>query len=327
MAESYPAVEWDPADQRLVAVEAEVPDPGPGDLLVEIAAVSVNPVDLKQQQRRPKEAGRIRLGYDAVGRVRAVGADVRGFAAGDRVWYAGDATRPGTNAALHLVDHRLVARAPEGVSDEDAAAMPLTAITAWEALFERMGYLRDGRDQPPLLVINGAGGVGSVALQLARAAGIAATATASRDRSRDWCLAHGAAEVVDHAALADLPDDRFGAILCAHSTERYMAEMGRLIAPLGTIVSIVGTAEPLDLMPLFRKSAAFAWEYMFARSAHGASPERQGRILAEMARAMETGEVVSTRTDTLRGFTPETFAEAHRRVGAGGQIGKLVVVP
>ncbi|GGL76276.1 zinc-binding alcohol dehydrogenase family protein [Wenxinia marina] len=326
MAGTFPAVEYDPVEDRLVAVDVPVPDPGAGDLLVEIAAVSVNPVDLKQKQRHPKDAGRIRLGYDAVGRVRAVGEGVSGFAPGDRVWYAGDATRPGTNGALHLVDYRLVSTAPEGVSDEDAAAMPLTSITAWEAMFERMGYATEGQGQAPMLMINGAGGVGSVALQLARRAGIAATATASRDESRDWCLRHGAAEVVDHAALGDLADSAFGTIFCAHSTAHYLPEMARLVRPHGTIVSIVGAPEPLDTLPLFRKSAAFAYEYMFARSLHNAEPERQGAILDRVARLMEAGEIVSTRTGTLQGLTPETIGEAHRRNEAGGQIGKLVIV-
>ncbi|MFN4099438.1 MAG: zinc-binding alcohol dehydrogenase family protein [Pararhodobacter sp.] len=328
MTRTFPAVAFNPASGLLDDVTLPLPAPDGNDLLVKVLAVSVNPVDLKRRQLLPANTPPLRLGFDAVGVVEALGPEARGFLPGDRVFYAGAVTRDGTNGAYHLVDADIVGRAPEGVSDADAAAMPLTALTGWEALFERLGYAaRFGAAQPGrLLVINGAGGVGSVTLQLAKAAGIHATATASRPDSVDWCRAMGAAEVLDHAALANLPDNSFERILCAHDADRYFDTMARLIAPQGLICAITGLREPQTFEPLFRKSAGFVWEYMFARSTFDtADKARQGEILTQVAGMMEAGTLKTTLTVTLEGLTAESLQAAHDRVGQGAMRGKLVL--
>lgn len=323
----HDAIAWDPAAGALCRITRQTEKPQGHDLLVEVAAVSLNPVDLKVRGFTPADAPPRVLGFDAVGRVLACGPEAEGFAPGDRVWYAGAAHRPGANAELQLVDARIVSQAPASLTDADAAALPLTALTAWEGLFERLGYVPlSPSAQPGLLMINGAGGVGSMVLQLAHASGIAVTATASREESRNWCEALGAAEVLPHAALADMADAAFPRIFCAHDTSDYIAAMGRLVAPAGRICSIVGPRGPLDLAPLFQKSASFSWEYMFTRPLFAtADIARQGEILAEVARLADAGTVRSTRTRTLTGMTPETFAKAHEMVASGSMIGKLVV--
>lgn len=328
MTGTFAAVAFHPASGRFEDVSLPMPVPQGHDLLVRVAAVSVNPVDLKRRAAMPKDAPPLRLGFDAVGRVEAVGPEADGFASGDRVFYAGSVRRDGTNGAFHLVDARLVGHAPAGISDEDAAAMPLTALTAWEALFERLGYApRFAKPQMGrLLVINGAGGVGSVALQLARLAGIQATATASRPESVDWCRRMGASEVVDHAALARMPDMSFDRILCAHDADGYFDTMTRLIAPQGMICSITGLRQPQSLLPLFQKSAGFSFEYMFTRPAHGtADMARQGGILSQVAALMEEGKLQTTRSVTMQGLTAKQLQAAHDRVAEGRMTGKLVI--
>ncbi|WP_273524599.1 zinc-binding alcohol dehydrogenase family protein [Rhodosalinus sediminis] len=329
MAETMHAVTWNPAARAYEKTEGPAPAPGPNDLLVAVGAAAVNPVDAKMQGRIPADAAPRPLGYDACGRVRAVGDAVAGFAPGDRVFYAGAADRPGAFATHQLVDHRLVAHAPERLEDADAAALPLTAITAWEALFDRLGYtpLSHGEQPERLLLINGAGGVGSVALQLAKLSGIHATATASRAETREWCARMGAAEVVGHSAVHEMPDAAFERILCAHDTDRYFAEMARLVAPEGRIVSIVGTQEKHDLAPLFQKSASFGWEFMFTRPVQK-TPDmaRQGEILAAVARLCDDGKLQTTRTATFEGLTVETIEAAQAKLAEGRQIGKIALV-
>lgn len=326
--EQHEAVAWDPGAEGFVALTRPTEMPQGHDLLVEVAAAALNPVDLKVRAMLGRADPPRVLGYDGVGRVLAVGPEAAGFAPGDRVWYAGAAHRPGANARLQLVDARIVAPAPSSLSDADAAALPLTGLTAWEGLLERLGYAElSDAPQPALLMINGAGGVGSIALQLARRAGIAATATASRAESQAWCRRMGAAEVLAHGALAELPDSRFARIFCAHDTSAYIETMGRLVAPQGLVCSIVGAQGPLNLMPMFQKSAGFVWEYMFTRPLHGtADIARQGEILRALARLVDAGEIVTTRTRVLEGLTPETLAEAHAAQAAGASIGKTVIV-
>lgn len=320
------AVDWDPGQGGFVEAQAPMPDPAGHDLLVEIAAVALNPVDRKVIAMTGAGDPPRRLGFDACGRVVAAGPDA-GFAPGDRVFYAGAVNRPGSNATHQLVDARIVAKAPESLDDADAAALPLTALTAWEGLFERLRLTPLAATAPErLLVVNGAGGVGSLALQLAKLSGIAATATASRPESRDWCVEMGAAEVVAHDALDALPEAGFERILCAHDTDRYFDVLARLVAPAGLICSITGAQRPHDLRPLFQKSAGFVWEYMFTRPLLGtADIARQGEILAEIARLVDEGRLRSTRTRTIAGLTPETLAEAHAALASGRMVGKLVI--
>lgn len=307
------------------------PAPGPRDLLVRIEAISLNPVDTKRRKSAASRGAEHEiLGWDAVGTVSAVGFEVRGFKAGDRVFYAGDVTRPGSNAELQLVDERIVALAPRGIDPTAAAAIPLTALTAHEALFERLGIPRTRREATEtLLVIGGAGGVGSIAIQLAKIAGIVVVATASRETSRRWCKEIGADAVVDHANL--VADARgagyasFDYIFNTQDTAGYWDATAELVRPEGKICSIVESPTPLDLTKLMGKSATFAWELMFTRPLYHHAMERQGEALHDVARLLESGVLRSTLSKVLGPLTPENLASAHEALETRRTIGKLVL--
>lgn len=321
------------AEDSLLEIDLPTPVLRPADLLVSVEAISVNPADAKRRIRTAADgplAEPFILGYDAVGVVETVGPDVSGFKKGDRVWYAGDANRAGTNAELHAVDHRIVSRAPVSVSPAAAASMPLVTLTAWEVLFERLQVPSD-ETRKSLLVIGGAGGVGSVTLQLARKlTGLEAIATASREESADWCRKMGAHEVVNHRDLvADTrKDGRDFVDYIAHynGLDIHWDAMCDLIAPQGRISSIAETPEKLDLCALQGKSVGFMWELMFTRSMFG-TPDmaQQGQILARMARLVDDGIVATTETKVLKGLTVPTLKEAHEIIETGAMIGKLVV--
>lgn len=321
-----------PIDHPEALVERELPTPVPGDrdVLVKVQAVSVNPVDTKVRLGEPAGADSIRvLGWDACGTVHAAGSYVEPFRPGDRIWYAGDRGRAGSNAEWQVVDARLVSRAPASLTAAQAAALPLTSLTAWEALFERLGYSAEPSDwnrATPLLIINGAGGVGSIALQLCRLVGIPVTATASREQSRNWCLQMGATDVIDHAELAQWPDASFARILCCHDTDRYFDTMARLVAPQGMICALSSTNEPHQLQPLMSKSAGFVWEFMFTRSQYQtADIDRQGQILAAVAGLVDEGRLQTTLTEMVTGLSADNVRAMHRRQEAGGLIGKQVL--
>jgi NADPH:quinone reductase len=320
----------------LVAFEVPDPAPGPLDLLVKVRAVAVNPVDTKRRATlggTPQDPPRI-LGWDAAGTVEAVGADVSGFAPGDDVFYAGDLTRPGCNAALQAVDSRLVARMPVGWSFAESAALPLVTLTAWELLFERMGIDPAGGDAgKALLVINGAGGVGSAVIPLARRAGLRVVATASRAETREWCLGLGADAVINHREplgpqCAALGHDSFPLIVNLVNTEAYWQTTGELIAPLGTLGLIVEPRVPLPLGDPFKaKCVRIAWEFMPAR-AKFRTPDmhEQGAILARVAALAAAGHFPKIHTRVFDRMTPETLREAHAAMEAGTAIGKWVLV-
>lgn len=321
-----------PSDHPHCFIEAELPDPttGPRDLLVRLSATSVNPVDTKVRAPKEKVESSPRvLGWDAVGDVVAVGSEVTLFKAGDRVWYAGDISRPGSNSALQLVDERIAALAPSTLSDVEAAALPLTAITAWEALFERLGLTRESTGR--LLIIGGAGGVGSIAIQLARRlTAMEVIATASRPETREWCLAMGAHQVVSHhdlqAELAALGINQIDAIFCTNATEQHWGAMASLIRPFGHICTIAESSEPWDLALLKSKSATFSQEFMFTRSLFQ-TPDmiEQHHLLGRVATLVDEGVLKTTLTKTLPALTPASLAEAHRELEAGRMIGKLVI--
>ena len=323
------------------AFDLPVPEPGPFDLRVAVEAVSVNPVDTKVRAPRQSDpdhpdnhaepSPRI-LGFDALGVVDAVGASVSRFRPGDVVFYAGDIGRPGSNAEFQLVDEAIVGHAPRGVEPADAAALPLTALTAWETLFDRLGLDPDGADAgTPVLLINGAGGVGSMAIQLARAAGLEVIATASRPESRQWCLDLGAAVVVDHfadlsAQLAEHGISEVPAIACFNDLDRHFHAMAELVAPQGRLASIVGNKSPLPFHGLRDKSVGFFWEYMFTRPRFDTPDKgRQGEILDTVAGMVEDGVVLSTRHEVLGSINAENLRTAHRRLEGGHVIGKLVM--
>lgn len=320
--------------ESLVDVELPVPEPGPYDLRVRVEAVSVNPVDTKvrapkaQVESQPKV-----LGYDAAGVVDAVGPEVEGFGPGDRVYYAGDITRPGSNAEYQLVDARIAGHAPASMDAADTAALPLTVLTAWELLFERMPYDSEhGGSGRTLLVLAGAGGVGSAAIQLARHAGFTVVATASREETAAWCRDLGAHHVVDHRQplapqLAALGIEQVDAAINLADTDRYWDALGELLAPQGHVGLIVEPAGALRIGgPYKARCIGIHWETMFGRSRFGtADMAEQGRILDRVAARVDAGTFRGTRSETLGPIDAAHLREAHRRLESGRTIGKLVL--
>ncbi|MEV3820986.1 zinc-binding alcohol dehydrogenase family protein [Aeromonas dhakensis] len=321
-----------PSDHPDCFIEANLadPTPGPRDLLVRVKATSINPVDTKVRTPKAKVESSPRvLGWDAVGEVIAVGREVTLFKAGDRVWYAGDISRPGSNSALQLVDERIAALAPASLSDLEAAALPLTAITAWETLFERMSLSRESRGR--LLIIGGAGGVGSIAIQLARQlTGMEVITTASRPETRAWCLQMGAHQVVSHHQLQEeltaLGINQVDAIFCTNATEQHWDAMASLISPFGHICTIAESSVPWDLSLLKSKSVTFSQEFMFTRSLFQ-TPDmiEQHNLLGLVAALVDQGVVKSTLSKVVPELTPTTLAQAHAEVEAGRMVGKLVI--
>ena len=315
-----------------IEITQPMPQPGEHDLLVEVKAVSVNPVDTKVHASLSKnglQAPRI-LGWDASGIVKAVGAGVTQFKAGDEVWYAGDITRPGSNATHQLIDARIVGHKPHNLDWAAAAALPLTALTAWEGLFERLNIQDAGTDNT-LLIIGGAGGVGSLAIPFAKHnSQIKVIATASREDSAQWCRDRGADLVVNYrdlqGELAKHDITFVDYIFILNDTDGHWAAVSELIAPQGHICTIVENDHPLDQNKLKSKSAALHWEFMYTRSMYQtADMARQGEILNEVAKLVENGVVESSLSETLQGLSVESISEAHRKVLDGHMRGKVVV--
>ena len=320
--------------QSLQDLTLPEPRPGPRDLLIRVEAVSVNPVDAKLRAPRPQVEAQPRvLGFDAAGVVEAVGSEVTLFQPGDEVYYAGDVTRPGCNAQYQLVDERLAGPKPTTLDFAEAAALPLTTITAWELLFERMPFDFDAEDNGrSLLVIGGAGGVGSIAIQLARHAGFRVIATASRAQSADWCRKLGADEVIDHRQplapqLQALGLDTVDAAINLADTDRYWDALGELLAPQGHVGLIVEPAGALRIGdPYKAKCIGVHWEFMFARPRfRTADMIRHHQILARVGSLVEAGELRSTLTEVLGPINAANLREAHRRMESGGTIGKLAL--
>ena len=318
----------------LVEFQAENPSPGPSDLIVRVRACAINPVDTKIRKSLGdtlQKPPRI-LGWDAAGTVVEVGSQVRDFHIGDEVFYAGDLTRQGCNAELHAVDARLVARKPRNWSFEEAAAVPLAGITAWELLFERMGVDPHGKDRgKAILIINGAGGVGSALIPLARDAGLTVIATASRPETIAWCKQLGAHQVINHrenliAQSEALGFARYPFIAHLHQPEIHWLATSQLIAPFGTLGLIVEPNEKLNLGdPLKAKCVRIAWEFMAAR-AKFQSPDmhEQGRILAALAKRCEAGTFPKIHTRMFDSLNPENLREAHAAMEQGRAHGKWV---
>lgn len=316
--------------------EFESPDPVPAadEILVRVRAVALNPVDTKVRKMIGPDdllTPRI-LGFDAAGTVEAVGADVENFSTGDEVFYSADVTRAGSNAELQTVQAALVAKKPASFDFHEAAALPLVTLTAWELLFERMtdGNIPAGT---PLLIINGAGGVGSALIPLAKSAGLTVIATASREASRDWCLKLGADHVIDHSTplrpqAESLGFPEFPLIANLHDTEQYWEQTTDLIAPLGSLGLIVETKSPVDIgNPLRLKSPRIAWEYMPARSRFQ-TPDmsRQGEILAEIASRCDDGTFPKLGGAPPAELTAENLRFAHRQLESASSIGKHTLV-
>ncbi|EPW7974995.1 zinc-binding alcohol dehydrogenase family protein [Cronobacter turicensis] len=320
------------APQHFIEITQPMPQPGEYDLLVEVKAVSINPVDTKVHaslQKNGLQEPRV-LGWDASGVVTAIGSKVSGFKPGDEVYYAGDITRSGSNTSHQLIDSRIVGHKPRTLSWAAAAAIPLTALTAWEGLFERLA-IQDAGEDKTLLIIGGAGGVGSLAIPFARLhSKVKIIATASREESAQWCRDRGADLVVNYR---DLPGElaKEGVkyvdfIFILNDTDGHWAAVSQLIAPQGHICSIVENAHPLDQDALKSKSAALHWEFMYTRSMYQtADMARQGEILNEVATLVDAREVESALSETFHGLSVESISKAHQKVLEGHMRGKVVV--
>ena len=305
----------------LADIELPKPSPSGRDLLVRVEAVSVNPVDTKRRMVETKEPQV--LGWDAAGVVEAAGSEATLFKPGDAVYYAGDVTRPGSNSEFHLVDERIVGRKPKSLDFAQAAAIPLTAITAWESYFDRL-KVQSGRT---LLILGGAGGVGSIGIQIAKLAGLKVIATASRPETIAWVKEMGADEVVDHRK--DLPSQvkrSVDYIAVYNDLDMHWAAIGELIAPQGGIVSIVGNLKPLAMDAVRAKSASLCWELMFTRSRFK-TPDmiEQHKLLNQVADWLDSGKLRGTLKQTLAPINAANLRKAHAQLESGTTIGKLAL--
>ncbi|MCZ9308794.1 zinc-binding alcohol dehydrogenase family protein [Corynebacterium uberis] len=309
--------------------EVELPDPTPRDhdLVVKVHAVSINPIDAKVRRRSgPQDSPKV-LGFDAVGTVVARGSKARFFDCGDRVFYSGDITRQGSNAELQLIDERLAARAPRSLSDAAAATVPLTALTAWECLFDRLCI---PTDQPHgrLLILGGAGGVPTLALGLARALTQLphVVATASRPESHEWVRERGATAVIDHSRRLDEQLDAHSVdwVLSTHTSGR-AAELAAIMAPQSHLV-LIDDPTDFDLAAFKQKSIAVHWESMFTRSMF-ATPDlaRQGEILGRVSSLLDAATLTAPVTRTLEGLSARTLREAHRLIEEDRTVGKIAI--
>ena len=322
------------AAEALIDITLPEPVAGGRDLLVKVEAVSVNPVDTKVRMRAHPTGGEPAkvLGYDAAGVVEAVGSAVSLFKPGDEVFYAGSIARPGTNSEFHLVDERIVGRKPASLSFAQAAALPLTSITAWEMLFDRFGVAPgktpDGR---ALLVIGGAGGVGSMMIPLARRlTALTVSATASRQATRDWCLKLGADHVIDHSRplapqLKAIGHAQVALIAGVSGTDTSFPQIPDIIAPQGKF-ALIDDPETLDIKPLKRKSVSVHWEAMFTRSMfETADMIAQHRLLNEVAAMIDSGLIVTTAAQELTPINAANLIKAHAQIESGTTIGKVVL--
>ena len=321
-------------EHSLIDLTLERPGASGRDLLVAVKAIAINPVDTKI--RAPKDQVETQpriLGWDAAGEVTAIGEAVEHYNVGDRVYYAGDISRPGSNSEYQLVDERIVGRAPQQLDNAEAAALPLTSITAWEALFDRLGISKSGADAgKSILIIGGAGGVGSIATQLAhKVAKLNVIATASRQKTIDWLKKMGADRTLNHRNAIDeelksmdMPHVDF--ILCLNNTAQHWNAMANAIAPQGRICSIVETPEPVNLDLLKSKSAGFVWEFMFTRSMYQ-TPDmiEQQRLLNAIADYIDKGELVTTLKQVIRPINAINLRKSHALVEQGNAIGKIVL--
>ncbi|CDZ52943.1 zinc-binding alcohol dehydrogenase family protein [Neorhizobium galegae] len=322
------------AETSLIDIDLPMPEAAGRDLLVEIKAVSVNPVDTKVRRSAAVEPGQHRiLGYDAAGVVKAVGPGVKLFKPGDEVYYAGVINRPGTNAEFHLVDERIVGFKPKTLSFEEAAALPLTAITAYEALFHRMKV----QDKVTgawnaVLVIGGAGGVGSIAIQLLRElSDVTVIGTGSRPETQAWIKELGAHHVLDHSKpmapqLAQMAIGAPAFVFSTTHTENHIKDILELIAPQGRLALIDDPKEPMDLRAFKSKALSVHWEMMFARAVfQTADMIEQHKLLNHVAELVDAKKIRTTLSETLRPINAANLKKAHAMVESNRTKGKLVL--
>lgn len=325
------------AAEALTDIEIDRPTPSGRDLLVQVNAVSVNPVDTKVRSRSKGTGGTHQvLGWDAVGEVIAVGEQVTTYQPGDKVWYAGDITRPGANAEYHLVDERIVGKRPVTLSEAEAAAIPLTAITAWELLFDRLNLEQiSGDDKTPgvrLLIVGAAGGVGSILIQLAKQlTGATVIGTASRPESQTWVKDLGADYVIDHRQPFSEQLSRIGIDNVTHTiglnhTEDHFDQLIEVLAPQGKFALIDDPEALLDIRKLKQKSISLHWELMFTRSMFETDDmTKQRDLLNRVAELIDAGSIRTTVGAHYGAICAKNLRRAHRDIESGKSIGKIVL--
>ena len=319
--------------EALLDIELPAPQPGPRDLLVRVMAISVNPVDTKIRRNVSPGAGEAKvLGWDVAGEVLEVGAEVRQFRPGDKVFYAGAIDRAGANSELHVVDERIVGRMPGSLDFARAAALPLTAITAWELLFERLG-VREGKgdERQSLLVIGAAGGVGSILVQLARQlTGLTVIGTASRAETQQWVCELGAHHVIDHSQpllpqLKALGHDQVSMVASLTHTDQHLDQLIEALAPQGKLALIDDPAQ-LDVVKLKRKSLSLHWEFMYTRSLFE-TPDMQAQhaLLEQVAQLIDAGTLHTTLGEHFGSINASNLRRAHTLLESGKARGKIVL--
>lgn len=313
--------------------EQDMPVATGHDLLVKISAIAVNPVDTKVKASITNRLSSPRiLGWDAMGTVMAAGEKTALLNVGDKIFYAGDISRPGCYAEYQLVDERLAAKAPLILKPEQSAVMPLASITAWEALFSRLKIFPKYDDGKAILIIGGAGGVGSIAIQLAKVvANLNVITTASRPETEQWCRRLGADHILNHdsdliSQYRLLNIEKPDYILCLADTDQYFDAMASLIAPEGMICSLVNSKTKYDMNVLKTKSAGFIWEFMFTRPMFKTkNMTAHHNILTNIASMLDEGKVISTLQQTIGPITPENITKAHQQLLTGKTIGKIAL--
>ena len=316
----------------LINKEIAQPEVTGHDVLVKVSAASMNPVDVKQLEVAQAAQQERVLGFDAVGEIVEVGADVIDYQIGDRVFFAGELGRTGSNAEFEVVNEALIAKAPTKLSDIEAAALPLTFLTAYEMLADKFGIqmIANGAKGKTLLIINGAGGVGSIMIQLAKWLGMTVIATASRDETVAWVKDMGADEVVNHRenyvqAVKSLGYDEVPYIAVLHSLDQHFESAAALIGAFGHIGAIVQSMKPLPVGLIKNQAASLDWEFMFAKTNAGQDVASQGVALTLLTKLVNDGFVKSTVTQTLDGLSAQTIIDAQNEVNQGNMLGKLVI--
>lgn len=322
-----------PIDDPRALFDSELPEPSPGprDLLVQVRAIAVNPVDTKVRSGKGATGEPKVLGWDAVGVVRAVGSDVTLFQPGDEVYYAGAIDRPGSYSELHLVDERIVGRKPSSLDDASAAALPLTSITAWELLFDRLGVDEHIGAEQNLLILGAGGGVGSILTQLARQlTGLTVIGTASRVETRKWVTSLGAHHVIDHSQplteqLRHIGIDAVDYVISLTHTDRYIAQLIEILRPQGHL-ALIDDPAVLDVVPLKRKSLTLHWELMFTRSLYQTHDMiKQHQLLNRVADLIDAGVLKTTVGEHFGRIEAGNLRRAHALIESGKARGKIVL--
>ncbi|MBX8485534.1 zinc-binding alcohol dehydrogenase family protein [Pseudomonas cichorii] len=316
--------------QSLFDMDLPKPTPGGRDLLIEVRAIAVNPVDTKVRARSTSDQPQV-LGWDAVGIVRQVGDEVSLFQPGDEVFYAGAIDRPGTYSEFHLVDERIVGHKPRSLDNASAAALPLTSITAWELLFDRLGVEKDGGKGQSLLVIGAGGGVGSILVQLAsQLTDLTVIATASRPETQNWVRELGAHHVIDHSIpfapqLAAFKLNAVDYVISLTHTDTYLPQIVEVLRPQGKL-ALIDDPQQLDVMPLKRKSLSLHWELMFTRSLYNTNDMiKQHHLLEDISRLVDSGVIKTTVAEHFGTINAVNLKRAHELLESGKAKGKIVL--